>query len=178
MNHQADMQALVELVSMGLRSKMLRLATVESCTGGLIGAAMTSLAGSSDIYSGGFITYSNALKQELVGVHAKTLDDHGAVSSETAREMALGGQSRTGSDLCIAVTGIAGPDGGTVEKPVGTVWIAVAGPGGGVDSRRCQIAGSREVVRDQSVLASLELVLISLGGGMKHIRHEAERVAG
>lgn len=96
----------------------------ESCTGGMLASAMTRIAGSSKVFNGSFITYSNQLKQELVNVQASTLENHGAVSEQTVREMARGALARTHSDIAIAVSGVAGPDGGTKEKPVGTVWIA------------------------------------------------------
>lgn len=110
-----------------MQRRELLLATAESCTGGNIARLITTLPGSSSIFEGGAVTYSNAMKRELLGVKQKTLTEYGAVSEETAREMALGAQTNFNVDYAIAVTGIAGPDGGTTEKPVGLVWIAVAG---------------------------------------------------
>ena len=104
----------------------LRVATVESCTGGLVGHLITDVAGSSACYLGGFVTYSDELKREVVGVPHDVLAAHGAVSAQVAMAMATGGRLRTGADLAVAVTGIAGPDGGTPEKPVGTVFIGLA----------------------------------------------------
>lgn len=102
------------------------VATAESCTGGLIAALLTDLPGSSSMLDRGFVTYSNAAKMEMLGVRRETLDAHGAVSGETALEMAAGALERSRAGVAIAVTGIAGPDGGSADKPVGTVWFAVA----------------------------------------------------
>jgi nicotinamide-nucleotide amidase len=103
------------------------LATAESCTGGYIAHLLTSQSGSSRYYLGGAITYDNALKQSITGVQQETLDTHGAVSAETVREMAEGIRNRTGADYALSVSGIMGPDGGSPEKPVGTVWVGIAG---------------------------------------------------
>lgn len=119
-------QTLLKIMS----SKSLSLSTAESCTGGYIGHLLTSLPGSSAIFKGGAITYSNTLKVSMLGVSEETLLKYGAVSEEVALEMALGAQKQYATDYSLAVTGIAGPDGGTVDKPVGTVWIAVAGKKG------------------------------------------------
>src|SRR5690606_23121573 len=113
-----------------MQQRGLLLATAESCTGGNIARLITALPGSSAMFEGGAVTYSNAVKQSLLGVKAETLDTHGAVSEQTVREMALGAQACFHVDYAIAVSGIAGPDGGTPEKPVGLVWIAVAGKTG------------------------------------------------
>ena len=102
------------------------LATAESCTGGMIGELMTSIAGSSTAYLGGAIVYANAEKVRQLGVAQATLDAHGAVSEETVREMARGARERFGASLAVACPGVAGPDGGTPDKPVGTVWLAIA----------------------------------------------------
>ncbi|MBO6513324.1 MAG: CinA family protein [Phycisphaerales bacterium] len=102
------------------------LGCVESCTGGLIGAALTSIPGSSDVFAGGLTTYSNEAKVRLVGVDRGQLEEHGAVSSPVAAHMAMGGMAVLGVDRCVSVTGIAGPGGGTEDKPVGTVWFGVA----------------------------------------------------
>lgn len=136
----------------------LTLATVESCTGGLVGHVITETAGSSAYYVGGFVTYSDALKRDEVAVPADVLAAHGAVSAQTALAMATGGRERAGADLGAAVTGIAGPDGGTPDKPVGLTYVAVA-DGRGTDVRRFLWAGTRTENKRDSARAVLELVL-------------------
>lgn len=121
-----DCETLAELVHKTLTERGLTLATAESCTGGTIASQLTAQAGASAYFKGGVVAYSNEVKECALGVQHSTLEDHGAVSEETAREMAERVRKRLGADLAIATTGIAGPDGGTKEKPVGTVWIAVA----------------------------------------------------
>lgn len=121
-----DCETLAELVHKSLTERGLTLATAESCTGGTIASQLTAQAGASAYFKGGVVAYSNEVKECALGVQHSTLEAHGAVSEETAREMAEGVRKRLGADLAIATTGIAGPDGGTKEKPVGTVWIAVA----------------------------------------------------
>jgi nicotinamide-nucleotide amidase len=112
------------------RARDLRVATAESCTGGLVAAALTEIAGSSDVVDCGFVTYSNEAKQKLLGVPAATLRRHGAVSAETAAAMAAGALKKSQADLAVAVTGIAGPGGGSKQKPVGLVYFAAASRGG------------------------------------------------
>ena len=121
-----DCETLAELVHKTFTERGLSLATAESCTGGTIASQLTAQAGASAYFKGGVVAYSNEVKECALGVQHSTLEAHGAVSEETAREMAEGVRTRLGADLAIATTGIAGPDGGTKEKPVGTVWIAVA----------------------------------------------------
>lgn len=121
-----DCETLDELVHKTLTERGLTLSTAESCTGGNIARLLTSQAGASTYFMGGVVAYSNEVKENILGVKHSTLETHGAVSEETVREMAEGVRTRLGTDLAIATTGIAGPDGGTSEKPVGTVWIAVA----------------------------------------------------
>lgn len=148
-----------------LKAQGQMLATVESCTGGLLGAQLTSVPGSSAVFAGGFVTYTNALKQSLVGVRAETLAAHGAVSAECAREMAAGGLGRSGADWCLSITGIAGPDGGTAEKPVGTVHIGLAkreGAGARATSRRFQIPGARADVRERSAMSALAMLWFAI----------------
>lgn len=132
------------------------LATAESCTGGLIGAALTDIAGSSQWFGFGYITYSNQAKQHLLGVAAETLAQEGAVSERTVREMAEGARTRSGADWSIAVSGIAGPGGGTADKPVGTVWFAIAGPDGFSEAMVRQFNGGRAEVRAQTVETALK----------------------
>jgi PncC family amidohydrolase len=135
-----------------------RIATVESCTGGLIGHVLTEVPGSSAYYLGGFVTYSDDAKRAMVGVPAEVLAAHGAVSAQTALAMATGGRDRTGADIGLSVTGIAGPDGGTAAKPVGLTYVAVADAVGG-EVRRFVWSGSRTDNKRSSAQAALELVL-------------------
>lgn len=136
----------------------IRIATVESCTGGLIGHVLTEVPGSSAYYLGGFVTYSDDAKRVMVGVAPDVLAAHGAVSAQTALAMAAGGRDRTGADIGVAVTGIAGPDGGTAAKPVGLTYVAVADATGG-EVRRFVWSGSRAENKRSSAQAALELVL-------------------
>ena len=140
------------------------LATAESCTGGWAAQVVTSAAGSSAWFERGFVTYSNAAKQELLGVRTETLRAHGAVSEETAREMARGALERSRATVAVSITGVAGPAGGTAEKPVGTVCFAWA-RGGAVRSETRRFAGDRESIRRQSVILALEGVMRALDGG-------------
>jgi len=136
----------------------LRIATVESCTGGLVGHLITEIPGSSAYYVGGFVTYSDELKREAVGVPHDVLAAHGAVSAQVAMAMAGGGRARTAADLAVAVTGIAGPDGGSPAKPVGLTYIAVA-DAIGVAVRRHVWAGDRSENKRLSASAALALLL-------------------
>jgi nicotinamide-nucleotide amidase len=136
----------------------LSLSVAESCTGGLVGGRLTDVPGSSDVFVGGVIGYSNRLKTELLDVPARIIAEHGAVSEEVARAMAEGARTRLGVDLAVSVTGIAGPSGGTEEKPVGTVWFAVASPAK-TDSKRVVFFGSRREVRERAAQTALFLLL-------------------
>jgi len=149
-------------VGAALKARGIALATAESCTGGWVAQCVTSVAGSSDWFERGFVTYSDASKEELLGVRRATLDAHGAVSEETAREMAAGALERSRAGVAVAVTGIAGPAGGTPAKPVGTVCFAWARRGGRARSAVRRFDGDRASVRRQSVIAALEGVLGSL----------------
>ena len=140
------------------------LVTAESCTGGWAAQAVTAVAGSSAWFERGFVTYSNAAKHEVLGVSRKTLKDHGAVSEETAREMARGALARGRGTIALAVTGIAGPGGGSAAKPVGTVCFAWAKKGARVRSETHRFRGGREAVRRQSVIRALRGVLELLQG--------------
>ncbi len=140
-----------------LRSKGLRMSAAESCTGGMIGCMMTSVPGSSDVFLGTAVTYSNDAKERILGVKHQTLMDHGAVSMETASEMAKGSVEVYESDVAVAVTGIAGPGGATPEKPVGLVYIAVAdGPRTVVTKNLFQ--GDRQSIRHQTAIEALKLL--------------------
>ncbi len=148
-----------------LRHKILA-ATAESCTGGLIIAAMTDIPGSSSMVDRGFVTYSNEAKMEMLGVSPVTLDAHGAVSAETAGEMAAGALARSHAGIALAVTGIAGPDGGSAEKPVGLVWFGLAVTGKPVvTEKRVFDNRGRDHIRRSTVLHALEMGLKALGEG-------------
>ncbi len=151
--------AAVAELAQALRTKGWHLATAESCTGGLIAAACTAIAGSSDWFERGFVTYSNEAKTELIGVPPALLVRHGAVSAEVAQAMAEGALAQARVDLAVAVTGIAGPGGATPGKPVGTVWMAVAQRGASTQPVLLQLDGSRSDVREQTVDAALAALL-------------------
>lgn len=145
-----------------LKRRGLTLAVAESCTGGLLGGRITSVAGSSAYFLGGVIAYANAVKVRGLGVPSRLLARHGAVSEECASAMALGARRETGASLGIAVTGIAGPEGGTAEKPVGTVFVAVSGPGRSGRVLRLDVPGPRENVRSRAATAALRLAYDAL----------------
>ena len=145
------------------REKKLTLATAESCTGGSIGAAITAVPGASECYPGGVISYANEVKQALLGVREETLARFGAVSSETALQMAEGARALLHSDLAVAVTGIAGPGGGTAEKPVGLVWFGLA-TRDGVRAEKAIFRGDRERVRAQAVTHALGMLTVAAMG--------------
>lgn len=133
------------------------LATAESCTGGLVASAITAIPGSSRVFTHGFVTYANAAKTQMLGVSEALLATHGAVSEPVARAMAEGARSRANVDYAISTTGIAGPDGGTAEKPVGTVWFGLAGPATTRAYHRL-FQGDREAIREQAVAFALMLL--------------------
>lgn len=153
------MDALAQSVGEALRKAGERLVTAESCTGGWVAQVVTSAAGSSDWFERGLVTYSNDAKMELLGVSPQTLGAHGAVSEETAREMAAGALARSKASISIAVTGIAGPTGGSAAKPVGTVCFAWCRAGAGPISETRHFRGDREAVRRQSVVHALQSLL-------------------
>ena len=157
------LQALLERLASSLRTRGSMLASAESCTGGLIAAACTSLAGSSDWFERGFVTYSNAAKTDLLGVPAALIAQHGAVSAEVARAMADGALRHSHAQLAVAVTGVAGPGGGSALKPVGTVWLAVALAGLPAQAELLQLSGDRADVRQQTVLRALAALVAALG---------------
>jgi nicotinamide-nucleotide amidase len=152
----------IETLAQMLRDRGLHLAAAESCTGGLIAAACTSIAGSSDWFERGFVTYSNEAKTELLGVPDALIERHGAVSAEVARAMAEGALIHSQAELSVAVTGIAGPGGGTPGKPVGTVWLALARRGEAAQATLLQLSGSRSEVREQTVDRALQALAASL----------------
>ncbi len=158
--------ALIELakkLAHDLKVSGLSMATAESCTGGWIAQALTSIPGSSRWFERGFVTYSNMSKRELLGVKTDTLARFGAVSEQTARAMASGALAHSHADLAVAVTGIAGPGGGTAEKPVGTVCFAWAGREQEVRSITRHFSGDRQEIRGQSVAAAIEGLVEYLG---------------
>ena len=143
-------------------ARNLKIGTVESCTGGLIGGALTSVSGSSSAVERGFITYSNEAKNEIVGVPMETIIEHGAVSGPTVRAMAEGALNAAPLDAAVAVTGIAGPGGGTPEKPVGLVYMGASRKGRDTLVAREVFPGGRDAVREAAVLAALDLLLKQL----------------
>lgn len=141
------------------RARHLKLAIAESCTGGLLAAALTEIPGSSDVMDRGFVTYSNGSKHELLGVPTRTLEEFGAVSRETALAMSKGALARSPVDITVAITGIAGPGGGSRQKPVGLVHIATAARGGAIIHRACKFGDiGRAKVRERSVLRALAMM--------------------
>lgn len=155
-----DLAHIASRVAARLLARQMRLATAESCTGGWVAKVLTDIPGSSDWFERGVVTYSNDAKRELLGVGKATLDGGGAVSERCVAEMAAGLLERSGADLTLAVSGIAGPGGGSADKPVGTVWFAWHGT---TRQTRCeQFAGDREAVRRQAVAVALEGVLVAL----------------
>jgi len=156
-----DDQTLPQVVGDRLREAGQTLATAESCTGGLLGELLTSVAGSSAYYLGGVVSYANAVKQSLLGVESEALARHGAVSEEVARAMAQGVRRKLGSDWGVSITGVAGPGGGTETKPVGLVWLAVSGP---ADTRAWKLTwgGTREIIRLRAALAAMNYLRLEI----------------
>ena len=153
-----DTLSLAEAVLAACRMRGWHLATAESCTGGLVAAALTAIAGSSDVVERGFVTYSNEAKIELLGVPAETIAAHGAISAETAAAMARGALVRTPADLAVSITGIAGPGGGTPQKPVGLVYLGAARRDGACRVERRVFPGDRTAIRDAALLLALQML--------------------
>jgi len=150
----------VMALASALRTRGWKIATAESCTGGLIAAACTAVAGSSDWFERGVVSYSNEAKAELLGVPMALIQTHGAVSAEVARAMAEGAIAHSHAQLAVAVTGIAGPGGATPGKPVGTVWLALARAGGaGAPAELLTLAGDRAAIREQTVRHALQRLI-------------------
>lgn len=147
-----------ELLATFLKKYNLKLTTTESCTGGLLAGTFMNVSGASMVYDEGYITYANKAKEKLLGVKKKTLKEHGAVSKQTAKQMAKGAAKAAGADVAISVTGIAGPDGGTEEKPVGLVYIGCY-VNRKTRVRKCMFSGNREEIRGQSVQAAMEFAI-------------------
>jgi len=152
-----DTRPVEEHVLDAARALELSLATAESCTGGLVAAHLTSVPGASDVFRGGIVAYENDVKLAQLGVPEETLAAHGAVSAETAAAMASGARRSLGADVAVAVTGVAGPAGGTPEKPVGLVYLHVSAPGA-EEGRELQLSGDREAIRRRATAAALHLV--------------------
>jgi len=150
-----ELQQLAQEVGQALIAKKLMLSFAESCTGGLASATITNIPGSSAWFDGGVVTYSNQVKQDLLGVSGESLRQYGAVSEQVASEMASGLLKQGRADIVVSVTGIAGPDGGTSEKPVGTVCFAWASKNSPVKTQRSLFTGSRQEIRQQSVRTML-----------------------
>jgi nicotinamide-nucleotide amidase len=150
--------ALAEAVLSLCRARKWHIATAEACTGGLVAAALTAIGGSSDVVERGFVTYSNEAKMELLGVPAETIAAHGAVSAQTCAAMARGAVARAPVDLAVSITGIIGPGGGTPQKPVGLVYLAVAHKDGAARVERRIFPGSRAEIRNAALVIALELL--------------------
>jgi nicotinamide-nucleotide amidase len=160
-NKELPAHSAIGLVADLMLKRGWMLATAESCTGGLIAAACTDLAGSSVWFERGFVTYSNAAKTELLGVDATLITEHGAVSEAVVRAMAAGALAHSHAQVAVAVTGVAGPGGGSADKPVGTVWLGWAWPGG-LCAERCWFNGDRAAVRAATVRQALGRMLALL----------------
>ncbi len=154
----AERELAARLVALA-RAHHLTVTTAESCTGGLVAGAITAVPGASDVLECGFVTYSNAAKTKMLGVPAGLIGAVGAVSEAVARRMAAGARLRANADLAVAVTGIAGPGGGSAAKPVGTVWFGLAGRNGELLTRHKLFTGDRDQIRAASVIYALELLL-------------------
>jgi nicotinamide-nucleotide amidase len=159
MADQSSLEVLAGRVGAALLADRLSLATAESCTGGWVSQCLTAIAGSSEWFERGFVTYSNAAKQEMLSVPEATLAAHGAVSQPVAVAMAEGALARSRADWALAITGVAGPAGGSAEKPVGTICLAWAARDGRTATETRHFSGDREAVRAQSVARALEGLL-------------------
>ncbi|MFQ5529254.1 MAG: CinA family protein [Gemmatimonadota bacterium] len=155
---EEDLRQSAELVCSTLRERGETLSAAESCTGGWFGREITRIPGASDVFWGSIVAYSDSAKTELAGIAPELIRDHGAVSREVAQALAAGIRQRSGTDWAVAITGVAGPAGGSPDKPIGTVWIGMSGPAGA--SVRCLAAtGDREDVRRSAVAAALQSLL-------------------
>jgi len=161
---EAQIQALAQQAGQALLGAGLRAVTAESCTGGGIASALTDVPGSSGWFERGYVTYSNSAKQQDLGVAAQLIADHGAVSKPVVEQMASGALRASGADVAVAVSGIAGPDGGSEDKPVGLVWLAVARRGGATHAKRCLFPGARAEVRRAAVAEALRLITAAARG--------------
>ncbi len=164
--HRATMSGLVQHLAASAIARGLRVATAESCTGGLLAKSLTDFPDASAYFAGGVVAYSNDVKVRLLAVNPASLDTHGAVSKIVALEMAFGARRSLSADAAIAITGVAGPGGGTNEKPVGTIWLAVALAGGTGTSRLLQLHGDRSTIRAESAMAALRLLTGAIAGAL------------
>jgi nicotinamide-nucleotide amidase len=155
----AELGALASRLGEQLQARGWRVAVAESCTGGWVAKVLTDIAGSSGWFDRGFVTYSNEAKHELLGVLPETLEAHGAVSGEVVEEMVTGALAASHADLAVAISGVAGPGGGTADKPVGTVWLAWGRRGAAPASERVRLEGDREAVRRLAVAHALRRML-------------------
>jgi nicotinamide-nucleotide amidase len=153
-----EIRDVAERVLTCCRGKKLKLVTAESCTGGLVAAALTAIAGSSDVVDRGFVTYSNEAKHEMLGVGWDTLEKHGAVSEPVARAMTRGALTHSMAEISVSVTGVAGPGGGSIEKPVGLVHFAAARPGFNLIAERHVFPGDRDAIRRLATITALNLL--------------------
>ena len=159
MDADDELYLLAQAVGLKLKQTGLMLATAESCTGGWLAQCITAVPGSSGWFDRGYVTYSNAAKTEMLGVEPGLIDRYGAVSEQVARAMAAGALRNSDADIAIAITGIAGPGGGSLEKPVGTVWIALQRRGGAGVNRILVCMGKRETIRRLSVKMALKIMI-------------------
>jgi nicotinamide-nucleotide amidase len=160
----SDLFVLTQQVAQCLRDIRYRLSTAESCTGGWVAKCCTDLSGSSAWFDRGFVTYSNNAKQELLGVPQSVIAKHGAVSQAVVEAMALGALTHSQADISVSISGIAGPDGGSPEKPVGTVWIAWATQSGRMTSQHFHFQGDRDAIRRQAVSEALKGIIKNASG--------------
>ena len=159
-----SIETLLERVASALRERGTMVATAESCTGGLVAKLLTDLSGSSEWFERGFVTYSNAAKHQLLGVDARILASEGAVSEATVLAMANGAVARSEAQLAVAISGVAGPSGGTAVNPVGSVWFAWAGAAQPTRACHAQLAGDRDQIRQRSAVIALQGLLAQLAG--------------
>lgn len=164
MNDDEFLASRVAELALILEARGLRLSTAESCTGGWLAKCLTDRPGSSAWFEFGFVTYGNNAKLALLGVHKQSLHVAGAVSQLVAEEMAKGARQVSGADITVAITGVAGPGGGSADKPVGTVWLAWSGPGDLVGAELRDFPGDRAAVRHQAVAAALDGTIARLAG--------------
>ncbi len=152
----------ISALGLALNKRQWKLVTAESCTGGGLAYYLTSLPGSSAWFDQGFITYSNDSKQQRLGVSAETLEKFGAVSEQTAAEMAAGALNKSSARLSIAITGLAGPDGGSLQKPVGTIWLAWKLRSQETKTKKLSLSGDRQVIREQTIQLAIQELLLYL----------------